>query len=96
LNYIIRNRHSPLRPVFCVRHFFHYCDKTPDRNNLREERLILAHDFRSFGPPMNGRVWQSKGPHIITARKEGEREKERGEKNPKTKRERETERVSLC
>jgi hypothetical protein len=45
---------------------------------------------------MNGRVWQSKGPHIITARKEGEREKERGEKNPKTKRERETERVSLC
>jgi hypothetical protein len=27
---------------------YHYCAKTPDRNNLREEGFILAHIFRGF------------------------------------------------
>jgi hypothetical protein len=28
--------------------FSSHCDKIPDRNNLRDEELILAHDFRGF------------------------------------------------
>jgi hypothetical protein len=32
---------------------FHCADQTPDKNNLREERFILAHSFRGFSP-----TWQ--------------------------------------
>jgi hypothetical protein len=35
---------------YCVPQFFCQCNKIPEQNDLREEGLILAHDFRSFSP----------------------------------------------
>jgi hypothetical protein len=33
-----------------------HCDKIPDVNNLQEERFILAHGFRGFGPWSTGSI----------------------------------------
>jgi hypothetical protein len=59
--------------------------KTPERNNLKEERFIWAHSFRNFNPwsidsiafrPMarqkhcRRRTWQKKAIHLMAARKQ--------------------------
>jgi hypothetical protein len=35
---------------------FHHCDKIPKKSNLKEERFILAHAFRSFSAWLYGSI----------------------------------------
>lgn len=65
---------------------FHCWYKIPEKNSLKEESFILAHDFRSFisrsaGPLLwdwdqaeyhGGKVQRSKATHFLAVRKQGE------------------------
>jgi hypothetical protein len=51
-NHEIRNSHNkdPLLVPSPGLSAIHCCDKVTERNNLKEERFILAHTFRGFSP----------------------------------------------
>jgi hypothetical protein len=40
--------------IVCASSFFHQYDKIPEKNNLRQEVFILAHDFRGVSPWFTG------------------------------------------
>lgn len=53
---------------------FYYCDKIPEKNNLKEEKFILVHGFRgfsawsvqctAFGPEVGLTPWQRVGGKV--------------------------------
>jgi hypothetical protein len=51
---------------------FGHCDQIPERNNLKEALLILAHGFRGFSPLCQG--GHGIAAHFMAARKERKKE----------------------
>jgi hypothetical protein len=56
----------------------------PDINNLKDQRLILAHSFSGVSLSLVERMWWSRALHIIVARKQrkGIQEESRAGCNP--------------
>lgn len=52
------------------------CDQMPSRDNLTEERLILAHSFRGSGRGWRGRRRERRGKQEKEAKEDGEEEVE--------------------
>jgi hypothetical protein len=54
----------------CISYLFIAVTKITDRNNLKEDRFILAHSFRGVTVLFWGRKWQSRGGHFVATRKQ--------------------------
>jgi hypothetical protein len=65
-----------------ISYFYHQCDKIPDRNNLREERFVVAHGFRGFSPWLLGLMCQEHMSenvhHLIMETEKGDRGRGQG------------------